>query len=101
MENRFYIGENETVVRKIVVEFNGKGGEKGHRSIVQLIGMIAELQNQLTPEEIDTLHSQITGYCKCCMDNEFIDKKAADDLMAAVAITAAIEMERARSEVKK
>ena len=101
MENRFYMGEKGTIVREITVEDNGKGGEKGQQCIAQLVGMISELKKQPTPEEINTLHSQITGYCKCCVDNEFIDKKEADDLMRVVAIAAAHEMFRVRMEAGK
>ena len=36
MENRFYMGENGTIVREITVEFTGKGGEKGQQCIALL-----------------------------------------------------------------
>ena len=101
MENVLHMKSDGTIVREITIKFTGKGGERGQQSIKQLVGMIADLKNQPTREAIDTLHSQITGYCKCCMDNEFIDKEAADELMKAVAIATAIEAERTKSEGRK
>lgn len=96
-----YTNKDNTPERQIKITFTIKGGEKGKQSIKHLVEMTENLKDQKTPEEVDTLHSQITGYCKCCVDNEFIDQAAADELMHMVALTAAYEMERVRSEVRK
>ena len=99
MKREAYTNVDGTVERQIKITFTIKGGEKGKQSIKHLVEMVENLKEQKTPEEVDTLHSQITGYCKCCVDNEFIDQAAADELMHMVALTAAYEMERARLEV--
>ena len=99
MKNKIYVNEDETArIQEIRVPFTRKGGEKGKQSIEKLINLIQKLSEQPTPEKVEELYDQIIGYCLCCVDNEFIDKAGADELMAVVALLVAIEEERARRE---
>ena len=43
---------------------------------------------------------QITGYCKCCVDCNFIDQKGADELMCLAAYLAGNEQARAEAQQK-
>lgn len=49
-------------------------------------------------QEVYDRYLQITGYCKCCLDCEFIDKKSADDLMCLAAYLAGNEQDRAEAQ---
>ena len=57
---------------------HGKGGEAGIKAIQQLAGMVDSLKQCQTPQEVYDRYLQITGYCKCCVDCNFIDQKGAD-----------------------
>ena len=99
MENKIYVNKDGDVkMQKIVISFTGKGGEKGKQSLIHLVQLIENLKDKSTPEEVETLYEQITGYCLCCLDNEFIEKAAADELMEVVALITALEKDRARME---
>ena len=41
-----------------------------------------------------------TGYCKCCVDCNFIDQKGADELMCLAAYLAGNEQARAEAQQK-
>lgn len=43
---------------------------------------------------------QITGYCKCCIDCDFMDEKGADELMCLAAYLAGNEQARAEAQQK-
>lgn len=46
------------------------------------------------------LSQLITGYCKCCVDCNFIDQKGADELMCLAAYLAGNEQARAEAQQK-
>ena len=52
------------------------------------------------PEEVYDRYLQITGYCKCCVDCNFIDQKGADELMCLAAYLAGNEQARAEAQQK-
>jgi len=53
-----------------------------------------------TPQEVYDRYLQITGYCKCCVDCNFIDQKGADELMCLAAYLAGNEQARAEAQQK-
>ena len=87
-------------MRQITVGIHGKGGEAGIKAIQQLAGMVDSLKQCQTPQEVYDRYLQITGYCKCCVDCNFIDKKGADELMCLAAYLAGNEQERAEAQQK-
>lgn len=79
---------------------HGKGGEAGIKAIQQLAGMVDSLKQCQTPQEVYDRYLQITGYCKCCVDCNFIDQKGADELMCLAAYLAGNEQARAEAQQK-
>lgn len=77
-----------------------KGGEAGIKAIQQLAGMVDSLKQCQTPQEVYDRYLQITGYCKCCVDCNFIDQKGADELMCLAAYLAGNEQARAEAQQK-
>lgn len=51
-------------------------------------------------QEVYDRYLQITGYCKCCVDCNFIDQKGADELMCLAAYLAGNEQARAEVQQK-
>ena len=87
MKSKTILGaDGATKIRQITVGIHGKGGEAGIKAIQQLVGMVDSLQ--------------ITGYCKCCVDCNFIDQKGADELMCLAAYLAGNEQARAEAQQK-
>ena len=84
----------------ITVGIHGKGGEAGIKAIQQLAGMVDSLKQCQTPQEVYDRYLQITGYCKCCVDCNFIDQKGADELMCLAAYLAGNEQARAEAQQK-
>lgn len=89
-----------TKMRQITVGIHGKGGEAGIKAIQQLAGMVDSLKQCQTPQEVYDRYLQITGYCKCCVDCNFIDQKGADELMCLAAYLAGNEQARAEVQQK-
>ena len=82
MKSKTILGaDGATKMRQITVGIHGKGGEAGIKAIQQLAGMVDSLKQCQTPQEVYDRYLQITGYCKCCVDCNFIDQKGADELM--------------------
>lgn len=77
-----------------------EGGEAGIKAIQQLAGMVDSLKQCQTPQEVYDRYLQITGYCKCCVDCNFIDQKGADELMCLAAYLAENEQARAEAQQK-
>ncbi len=74
--------------------------EAGIKAIQQLAGMVDSLKQCQTPQEVYDRYLQITGYCKCCVDCNFIDQKGADELMCLAAYLAGNEQARAEAQQK-
>ena len=70
------------------------------KAIQQLAGMVDSLKQCQTPQEVYDRYLQITGYCKCCVDCNFIDQKGADELMCLAAYLAGNEQARAEAQQK-
>lgn len=80
MKSKTILGaDGTTKMRQITVGIHGKGGEAGIKAIQQLAGMVDSLKQCQTPQEVYDRYLQITGYCKCCVDCNFIDQKGADE----------------------
>lgn len=62
--------------------------------------MVDSLKQCQTPQEVYDRYLQITGYCKCCVDCNFIDQKGADELMCLAAYLAGNEQARAEVQQK-
>ena len=92
--------DGATKMRQITVGIRGKGGEAGIKAIQQLAGMMDSLKQCQTPQEVYDRYLQITGYCKCCVDCNFIDAKGADELMCLAAYLAGNEQARAEAQQK-
>ena len=92
--------DGATKMRQITVGIHGKGGEAGIKAIQQLAGMVDSLKQCQTPQEVYDRYLQITGYCKCCVDCNFIDQKGADELMCLAAYLAGNEQARAEAQQK-
>lgn len=92
--------DGATKMRQITVGIHGKGGEAGIKAIQQLTGMVDSLKQCQTPQEVYDRYLQITGYCKCCVDCNFIDQKGADELMCLAAYLAGNEQARAEAQQK-
>lgn len=81
MKSKTVLGaDGTTKMREITVGIHGKGGEVGIRAVQQLAGMVSSLKQCKTPQEVYDRYLQITGYCKCCIDCGFMDKKGADSV---------------------
>ena len=91
---------DQTAQYKFTVGIHGKGGEAGIKAIQQLAGMVDSLKQCQTPQEVYDRYLQITGYCKCCVDCNFIDQKGADELMCLAAYLAGNEQARAEAQQK-
>ena len=101
MKSKTILGaDGATKMRQITVGIHGKGGEAGIKAIQQLAGMVDSLKQCQTPQEVYDRYLQITGYCKCCVDCNFIDAKGADELMCLAAYLAGNEQERAEAQQK-
>nr|UWD69403.1 MAG: hypothetical protein [Bacteriophage sp.] len=101
MKSKTILGaDGATKMRQITVEIHGKGGEAGIKAIQQLAGMVDSLKQCQTPQEVYDRYLQITGYCKCCVDCNFIDQKGADELMCLAAYLAGNEQARAEAQQK-
>lgn len=74
--------------------------EAGIKAIQQLAGMVDSLKQCQTPQEVYDRYLQITGYCKCCVNCNFIDQKEADELMCLAAYLAGNEQARAEAQQK-
>ena len=70
------------------------------KAIQQLAGMVDSLKQCQTPQEVYDRYLQITGYCKCCVDCNFIDQKGADELMCLAAYLAGNEQARVEAQQK-
>ena len=82
MKSKTILGaDGATKMQQITVGMHGKGGEAGIKAIQQLAGMVDSLKQCQTPQEVYDRYLQITGYCKCCVDCNFIDQKGADELV--------------------
>lgn len=93
--------DGERKMQQIQIGIHGKGGETGLKAIQSLVGMTESLKECRTPQEVYDRYLQIMGYCKCCIDCEFIDRKGADEFMSLVGGLAVIEQERAEEQQKK
>lgn len=92
MKSKTILGaDGATKMRQITVGIHGKGGEAG---------MVDSLKQCQTPQEVYDRYLQITGYCKCCVDCNFIDQKGADELMCLAAYLAGNEQARAEAQQK-
>ena len=101
MKSKTILGaDGATKMRQITVGIHGKGGEAGIKAIQQLAGMVDSLKQCQTPQEVYDTYLQITGYCKCCVDCNFIDQKGADELMCLAAYLAGNEQARAEAQQK-
>ena len=101
MKSKTILGsDGATKMRQITVGIHGKGGEAGIKAIQQLVGMVDSLKQCQTPQEVYDRYLQITGYCKCCVDCNFIDQKGADELMCLAAYLAGNEQARAEAQQK-
>lgn len=101
MKSKTILGaDGATKMRQITVGIHGKGGEAGIKAIQQLAGMVDSLKQCQTPQEVYDRYLQITGYCKCCVDCNFIDQKGADELMCLAAYLAGNEQARAEVQQK-
>lgn len=92
MKSKTILGaDGATKMQQITVGIHGKGGEAG---------MVDSLKQCQTPQEVYDRYLQITGYCKCCVDCNFIDQKGADELMCLAAYLAGNEQARAEAQQK-
>ena len=87
-------------MRQITVGIHGKGGETGIKAIMLLTALINDLKQCKTPQEVYDGYLQITGYCKCCVDCDFIEEKDADELMHLATYLAGNEQARAEAQQK-
>lgn len=94
------LSQLKPILQTQVMKGNGKGGEAGIKAIQQLAGMVDSLKQCQTPQEVYDRYLQITGYCKCCVDCNFIDQKGADELMCLAAYLAGNEQARAEAQQK-
>ena len=74
MKSKTILGaDGATKMRQITVGIHGKGGETGIKAIMLLTALINDLKQCKTPQEVYDGYLQITGYCKCCVDCDFIE----------------------------
>lgn len=92
--------DGATKMRQITVGIHGKGGETGIKAIMLLTALINDLKQCKTPQEVYDGYLQITGYCKCCVDCDFIEEKDADELMHLAAYLAGNEQARTEAQQK-
>lgn len=99
MRSKTFINTDGTAkMQEIRIEARGKGGAIGIKAVSRLANMVNSLKACKTPQEVYDRYLQITGYCKCCLDCEFIDKKSADDLMCLAEYLARNEQARAEAQ---
>lgn len=99
MKSKLFVNPDGTAkMQKISIEAHGKGGIKGIKAVSQLANMVNSLKACKTPQEVYDRYLQIIGYCKCCIDCEFLDEKSADDLMCLSAYLAGNEQARAEAQ---
>lgn len=99
MRSKLFVNPGGTAkMQEIRIEAHGKGGATGIKAVSQLANMVNSLKACKTPQEVYDRYIQITGYCKCCLDCEFIDEKSADDLMCLSAYLAGNEQARAEAQ---
>ena len=92
MRSKLFVNPDGTAkMQQIRIEAHGKDGATGIKAVSRLANMVNSLKACKTPQEVYDRYLQITGYCKCCLDCEFIDKKSADDLMCLAAYLAGNE----------
>lgn len=102
MKSKTILGaDGATKMRQITVGIHGKGGETGIKAIMLLTALINDLKQCKTPQEVYDGYLQITGYCKCCVDCDFIEEKDADELMHLAAYLAGNEQARAEANRKR
>ena len=76
MKSKTILGaDGATKMQQITVGIHGKGGETGIKAIMLLTALINDLKQCKTPQEVYDGYLQITGYCKCCVDCDFIEEK--------------------------
>ena len=98
MKSKTILGaDGATKTQQITVGI--QGGEAGIKAIMLLTDLINDLKQCKTPQEVYDGYLQITGYCKCCVDCDFIEEKDADELMHLAAYLAGNE--RARTEAQQ
>lgn len=101
MKSRVFInGDGKTKMHEIRIEAHGTGGALGIKNIGILTGMIEHLKECRTPQEVYDQYMTITGYCSCCVNSGFLDKKSADELMSLAAFLAGNEQARAEAGQK-
>lgn len=99
MRSKLFANPDGTAkMQEIRIEAHRKGGAIGIKAVSQLANMVNSLKACKTPQEVYDRYLQITGYCKCCFDCEFIDEKNADDLMCLAAYLAGNEQARAEAQ---
>ena len=99
MKSKTILGaDGTTKMRQITVGIHGKGGETGIKAVMLLTALINDLKQCKTPQEVYDGYLQITGYCKCCVDCDFIEEKDADELMHLAAYLAGNEELDGRSK---
>lgn len=96
MQSKTIYGKNfeGAVTQEIRIVCQCKGGEIGLQCMNHLVSQIMAIQKAEKPEEIYDMFLRISGYLKCCIDAEFIEKESADDVMDLVCKLAASEEER-------
>ena len=94
------VANGTTKMREITVGTHGNAGEVGIKAVQRLAGMVSSLKQCQTPQEVYDRYLQITGYCKCCIDCDFMDEKGADELMCLAAYLAGNEQARAEAQQK-
>lgn len=101
MKSKTILGaDGATKMQQITVGIHGKGGETGIKAIMLLTALINDLKQCKTPQEVYDGYLQITGYCKCCVDCDFIEEKDADELMHLAAYLAGNEQARTEAQQK-
>lgn len=95
-----YDKDGQRMAQEIRIEAHGKGGALGMKNMQYLIDMIESMKACKTPQEVYDRYMMIIGYCKCCINSEFMDEKSADDLMCLAAFLASNEQVRAKQEQK-
>ena len=78
----------------------GKHFDTAIDAMTMLLAGFKEESEGQTPQEVYDRYLQITGYCKCCVDCNFIDQKGADELMCLAAYLAGNEQARAEAQQK-
>ena len=93
--------DGKCMAQELRIEAHGQGGELGIKNVQILTGMIEYLKACKTPQEVYDQLMTIVGYCSCCVNSGFLDKKSADELMSLTAFLAGNEQERIEHERKE